>query len=261
MGELLGKRIMITRPRAQAGDFTARLTELGAEVIQFPTIRIVDPTDPKPLRAAVAAADEYEWIVFTSVNGVERFWGELADAGLDTRFLHGVSLCAIGPATAAAIEMHGARADLIPEEYVAEAVVEALSAEMELRGSRILLPRAEVAREVLPEQLRARGARVDEVPAYRTLPDESAVDEARRRLEADEVDVITFTSSSTVRNFVELIGTRTGHARVASIGPITSATAREVGMEVAIEAEEYTVEGLVEAILRHFAGSERRWRQ
>jgi uroporphyrinogen III methyltransferase / synthase len=245
---LFGKTILVTRARAQASGFAAQLEALGAEVVQFPTIRITDPTDPEPLRAAVKQVDGYDWIIFTSVNGVERFWKEMRAAGRDARSLAGVHLCAIGPATGAALEMEGIRADVVPTQFVSEAVVEALAAEVELSGTRVLLPRAEVAREALPVLLRARGATVDEVAAYRTDPDARESAQLRERLRAGEIDLITFTSSSTVRNFVEAVGTSIGRARVASIGPITSATARELGLEVAVEAAEYTIPGLVEAI-------------
>jgi len=253
---LFGKRVVVTRARAQASDFATALEALGAEVVQFPTIRIVDPADPEPLRAAAREADRFDWIVFTSVNGVGRFWSALREGGRDTRALAGVSLCAIGPATGAAIEMEGAHPDLVPERYVAEAVVEALVRETELRGSRVLLPRAEEARSVLPESLRERGAEVVEVVAYRTVPDGAEADEVRRRLVAGEIDLVTFTASSTVRNFVELVGTEIGSAEVASIGPITSATARELGLPVHVEAAEHTIPGLLDAIRAHYAGEE-----
>jgi uroporphyrinogen III methyltransferase/synthase len=249
MAALSGLRVVVTRPRAQAGDFVRALEGLGAEVVDFPTIRIEDPSDPEPLRRAVARCDGFDWIVFTSVNGVERFWHELRAGGADTRALAGVSLCAIGPATAAAIELEGARADLLPDEYVSEAVAEALAEDTELRGARVLLPRAEVARSALPELLRARGAEVVEVAAYRTVADGAGAEEVKRRLRAAEVDVVTFTSSSTVRHFVSLVGTDLGRAIVASIGPITSATARELGLEVEIEAAAYTIPGLTDAIV------------
>ncbi len=249
---LAGKAIVVTRARAQAGEFIEQLQQLGAEVIPFPTIRITDPTDPLPLRGAVAQADTFDWIVFTSVNGVERFWEELRASGRDTRVLAGVSICAIGPATAAAVDEQGARADLVPDEYVAEAVVEALAAETDLQGVRILIPRAEVARSVLPTSLRERGAIVVEVAAYRSKPDGPQAEEMERRLRAGEVHLITFTASSTVRNYVELVGTDTGGARIASIGPITSQTARELGLTVDIEAEDYTIPGLLEAIRRYY---------
>lgn len=251
---LRGVTVMVTRPRLQAASMAAELERLGARVVLFPTIRIEDPADPAPFRAAVSRADGFDWIVFTSVNGVERFWTELREQGGDTRRLAGVSLCAIGPATAAAIEIEGARADAMPDEYVAEGVVDALAAETALPGTRILLPRAQVARRILPDALRARGAEVVDVAAYRTVPDAAEADHARAAVEAGEVDVVTFTSSSTVRNYVELLGATTGGASVASIGPITSDTAREVGLDVEVEAAEYTVPGLIQAIVERFGG-------
>lgn len=250
---LQGKRVVVTRPRAQAADFTAALEALGAEVVPFPTIRIVEPEDREPLLRAAAEADRFDWIVFTSVNGVARFWAALRETGRDTRALAGVSLCAIGPATGAAMEMEGARPDLVPERYVAEGVVEALQEEVELRGSRILLPRAEEARSVLPESLRTRGAEVLEVVAYRTVPDGAATGTLRERLHAGEIDLLTFTSSSTVRNFVQLLGTEVGAAEVASIGPVTSATARELRLPVHVEAPEHTIPGLLRAVTDHYA--------
>jgi uroporphyrinogen III methyltransferase/synthase len=254
---LFGRRVVVTRARAQASDFATSLSRLGAEVIQFPTIRIVEPEDPAPLRRAVREAERYDWIVFTSVNGVQRFWSELRASGRDTRVLGGVSLCAVGAATAAAIELEGARADVVPDEYVAESVVAALAAETDLRGSRVLLARAETARAVLPESLLEMGATVDDVVAYRTVPDGAAAQRVARAIEAGAVDLITFTASSTVRNFVELVGTEIGAATVASIGPITSATAREFGLPVHVEAGEHTIPGLVSAIETHFAGPSR----
>ncbi len=250
---LSGKRIVVTRARAQASDFAAQLEALGAEVIQFPTIRITDPADAEPLRRAAAEADRFDWIVFTSVNGVQRFWRVLREMGRDTRALAGVSLCALGPATAAAIELEGAHADLVPERFVAEAAIEALKAETELRGSRILLPRAEVARSLLPEALRAEGAEVVEVTAYRTVQDGEEAEAVQQRLQRGEIDLVTFTASSTVRNFVDLLGTIPEGVEVASIGPITSGTARELGLTVHVEAEEYTIPGLVRAIREYYA--------
>ncbi len=252
---LFGKRVVITRARAQAADFVRSMEDLGAEVIPFPTIRITDPADPEPLRRAVRQVDGFDWIVFTSVNGVERFWKALRASGGDTRLLGGISLCAIGPATAAAIELEGAQADLVPAEFVAEAVVEALAAEGELGGARILLPRAEVARSTLPDSLRERGAEIVEVSAYRTVPDGARAGRLREGLRRGEVDLLTFTASSTVRNFVDLVGAEVGPAQVACIGPITAGTARELGLPVHVEAESYTIPGLVSAIVTHFESS------
>ncbi|HEX8243093.1 MAG TPA: uroporphyrinogen-III C-methyltransferase [Longimicrobium sp.] len=249
---LSGRRIVVTRARAQASDLAAALEELGAEVVQLPVIRIADPEDPAPLRQAAECAGGFDWIVFTSVNGVSRFFSVLGETGRDARALAGVRVCAIGPATAAEAAKHGIRADLVPGEFVAEAAVEALAA-AGVTGKRILLPRAEVARAVLPDGLRARGAEVVEVTAYRTVQDGAGADEVRRRLEAGEIDLVTFTASSTVRNFAELAGASAGAARVASIGPVTSATVRELGMAVDVEADEYTIPGLVRAVRAFFA--------
>jgi uroporphyrinogen III methyltransferase/synthase len=250
---LFGRRIVVTRARAQASELVSMLTERGAEVLQFPTIRVVKATDSEPLRRAVRQADSYDWIVFTSVNGVQRFWSELRAAGKDTRSLCGVSLCAIGPATAAAIEMEGALADLVPGAFVAEGVIEALREAGDLTGRRVLLPRAEQARSILPEALRDSGAAVDEVVAYRTVLDGGGAEEVRRRLREGRVDLITFTASSTVRNFAQLVGTEIGDARVMSIGPITSATARELGLPVHMEAEVHSIPGLIDALTRYAA--------
>ena len=250
---LFGRRVVVTRARAQASDLVARLAELGAEVVQFPTIRVMKAADSEPLRSAVREADSYDWIVFTSVNGVQRFWAELRAAGKDTRSLCGVSLCAIGPATAAAIELEGAQADLVPGEFVAEGVIAALRETGELQGQRVLLPRTERACSVLPQALRESGAKVDEVVAYQTVLDGAGADDIRRRLQEGRVDLITFTASSTVRNFVDLVGREIGSARVASIGPITSATARELGLPVHLEAEVHSIPGLLDALTRYAA--------
>jgi uroporphyrinogen III methyltransferase/synthase len=251
---LRGRTVMVTRPRAQAGEMARDLERLGARVILFPTIRIEDPDDAGPLREAVGYAESFDWIVFTSVNGVDRFWAELRAQGGDTRRLAGVSICAIGPATAAAIELEGATPDVVPVDFVAEGVVAALAGEADLAGARILLPRAQVARAVLPEALRQHGAEVLEVAAYRTVPDGAEADRARAAIDGQDVDVITFTSSSTVRSYVQLLGARTGGAVVASIGPITSDTAREVGLDVDVEAAEYTVPALIDAIVERLGG-------
>ena len=245
---LSGKRVVVTRARAQASGFAASLRELGAEVVQLPVIRIAPPEDAAPLREAAETAGSFDWIVFTSANGVDRFFAALAEDGRDARALGGVSVCAIGPATAEELAKHGLRADLVPEEFVAEAALEALTAATELAGKRILIPRAAEARAVLPDGLRARGAEVVEVAAYRTVHDGSGADEVRRSLDAGEVDWVTFTAGSTVRSFAALVGADVGRARVASIGPITSATVRELGMRVDVEAAEYTIPGLLGAI-------------
>lgn len=244
---LEGRRVVVTRPRAQASALIEGLEALGAEVVVFPTIRIVPAADPEPLRAAAAAADSFDWIVFTSANGVGAFYGAVRELAREPHELR-PAICAIGPATAAAVEAEGGRPDVVPEEYVGESLVPAMESRSGVRGARVLLPRAEVARAVVPEELRAAGAEVLDVPAYRTVLDGSGAPLVRAALSAGEIDLLTFTASSTVRNFVELVGTEIGAARVACIGPITAATAREVGLPVDVEATEYTVAGLLEAI-------------
>lgn len=248
---LSGRRVLVTRARAQASDLAVLLEALGAEVVQFPVIRIDDPADPAALRAAAARAGEFDWLVLTSVNGVDRFFAALAAEGRDARALGGVRVCALGPATAGALARHGVRADLVPDEFIAEGVIDALTAAGPLEGVRILLPRAEVARAVLPETLRARGAEVTEVAAYRTVPDGAGAERVRAMLARGEIHAVTFTAASTVRNFVELAGTETGGAAIASIGPVTSAAARELGLAVDVEAAEYTIPGLVAALRAH----------
>jgi uroporphyrinogen III methyltransferase/synthase len=250
---LSGRRIVVTRARAQASELAARLVELGAEVVQLPTIRIEAPEDPMPLWRAVDEVAGFDWVVFTSANGVQRFFAVLEETGRDARALATAALCAIGPATAAELAKHGLKADLVPPEFVAEAALEALAAATELEGKRILLPRADIARSVLPDGLRERGAEVVEVAAYRTVRDGAGAEEVRRRLAAGEIDLVTFTAGSTVRSFAELVGTDVGGARVASIGPVTSAAARELGLRVDVEADEYTIPGLVRAIRALYA--------
>ncbi|HYW12021.1 MAG TPA: uroporphyrinogen-III C-methyltransferase [Longimicrobium sp.] len=250
---LSGRRIVVTRARAQASDLAQALETLGAEVIRFPTIRIVPPADGAPLRAAAAEAGSFDWIVFTSVNGVEHFWSALGEQGRDARALGGVKVCAIGPATAVELGRRGIVPDVVPDEFVAEAALQALEAADGLRGKRILLPRAEVARAVLPDGLRARGAEVVDVVAYTTMQDGADAERVRGLIDRGEVDAVTFTASSTVRNFADLVGADVGGAKVASIGPVTSGTARELGLAVDVEAAEYTIPGLVQAIRDFYA--------
>ncbi len=250
---LSGRRIVVTRARAQASDLAQALEALGAEVVQFPTIRIVPPADPAPLRAAAAEAGSFDWIVFTSANGVEHFWYALAEQGCDARALGGVRVCAVGPATAAELGRRGIVPDLVPDEFVGEAALQALEAAGDLRGKRILLPRAEAARAVLPDGLRERGAEVVEVVAYTTVQDGTDAERVRTLLDRGEVDVVTFTASSTVRNFVDLVGADVRGANVASIGPVTSGTARELGLAVDVEAAEFTIPGLVRALQDFYA--------
>jgi uroporphyrinogen III methyltransferase/synthase len=246
---LFGKRIIVTRARTQASQLAARLSALGADVIEAPAIR-VEPLDPGPLRTALAALGDYRWAVFTSRNAVEITWRELLARGLDARAFAGVKLVAVGPATADALSERGLLADVVPERYVAEGIVDSLRARDDVRGTRVLYPKAEGARDVIPAELRAMGADVDEVPVYRSVPDPAGVSAARDALDGGGVDIITFTSSSTVRFFVESVGLDAARrARIVSMGPITSETARALGFEVTAEARQATIDSLVDAVL------------
>jgi uroporphyrinogen III methyltransferase / synthase len=249
---LFGRRVVVTRARAQAGELSAELEMLGAEVHEFPTIEIRPPEDFGPLDAAIGELDSFAWIVFTSVNGVEAFLERLGHHGLDLRAVpRGARLAAIGPATARKIEEAGLRVAVVPEEYRAEALIGAIGA---LAGERILVPRAKVAREILPEKLREAGAEVIVVPAYESVPSSEGKEELSRRLLSGEIDCVTFTASSTVENFVGAFGAGEAvrllsETRVACIGPITAETARKHDLRVDVAAEEYTISGLVEAVV------------
>lgn len=260
-GPLAGSTVAVTRTRAQASALSARLRALGASVVELPTIDIVPPPSYDEADACIARLAGYRFIVFTSANGVEAFFRRLALAGLDSRALACARIAAIGPATAEELAAHGVAADFVPGEYRAEAVADVLIEAGLARGDWVLVPRALEAREALPRMLRARGARVDVAPVYRTVPPPRAsVEPALSRMAAGEVDAVTFTSSSTVRNFVGLargLGpdgkALLEHLDFYSIGPITTATARDEGLSVAAEAEEYTIVGLVNAIAEHRA--------
>ena len=254
--ELAGKRIVITRARQQASVLREALEACGAEVIEVPTIEIRDPGSWEPLDAAVRRLDEFHFLLLTSVNGVRNFLGRLRAGGRDVKDLGCLEVGAIGPATAAALHEAGIKVDFVPREYRAEGLLESLAGR-DLRGKSFLIPRAKVARDVVPRVLQERGAHVEVMEAYQTV---------RPTLQSGELqgvltplpDVITFTSSSTVTNFVELLDEANlrDHiqgAAIASIGPITSATARGLGFEVTVEAAEFTIPGLVSAIRGLFA--------
>ncbi len=245
---LAGKRVVVTRARHQAAEFIEALESLGADVVAFPTIRIVPPEDPEPVRRALAELEEYDWLVLTSPNGVVRFWEELERAGRSARSLDGLRIACVGTSTAAVVEARGARVSLVPVKHVGEGLLEAMVASGPLAGVRVLLPRAAEAREVLPEGLREQGARVDEVAVYRTVPDTEGAAAMRARLDAGQVDVVTFTSSSSVQNFVEAVGGDVTGVSAAVIGPVTGDTARELGFEVIVEAEPHTIAGLVQGL-------------
>lgn len=249
---LFGRRILVTRAREQASDFKAMLAELGADCIEFPTIGIAPPPSWEPLDSAVAKLSSYDWVIFTSVNGVRFFMERLRNAGLDSRELKGVRIAAIGPKTAEALEGCGLRPDLVPAEYRAESILTGLAGEG-AAGKRFLLPRAMVARDVLPATLREQGATVDVAPAYQTVLPTGRSEEILRLLRGGEIDCLTFTSSSTVSNFFSLFNKEEvlpflEAPVVACIGPITAETARKFGLSVDVIPEEYTIPGLAAAI-------------
>ncbi|HEY9428836.1 MAG TPA: uroporphyrinogen-III C-methyltransferase [Gemmatimonadaceae bacterium] len=246
---LFGRRIIVTRARSQASQLAERLATLGADVIEAPAI-LIEPLDPVPLRTALGSLGDYGWAIFTSRNAVEITWGELNALGLDTRAFAGTKVVAVGPSTAAALAERGIAADVIPERFVAEGVVDVLRRRSDIRGARVLYPRAEGARDVIADELAKLGAMVLAIPIYRSVPDPAGVRAAREALEGGTVDVVTFTSSSTVRFFVESIGIDAARrATIVSMGPITSETARTLGLEVAAEAREATIDSLVNAVV------------
>ena len=258
---LSGRRVLVTRAREQSAELVDRLLDLGAEPVEAPTIRITPPDDYGPLDTACATAASFDWIVFTSVNGADAFLQRLLAGPRDIRALGGVRLCAIGPATAGRLRRHGLKVDVMPAEHRAEAVFEALRQAGRLVGARVLLARADIAREMLADALRAAGAVVTEATAYRTVrADGWSGPELYALLRERPVDVVTFTSASTVRNFAEILGTESAAAllaatRVASIGPVTAAAATELGIETTIMPAAYTIPALVDAIADHFAGA------
>jgi len=247
---LFQTRIVVTRAREQAGRLSEMLREQGAYVIELPTIEIRPPEDWGPLDSAIAELESYHWALFTSANGVRFFIERLDASGKDLRHLRG-KVCAIGPATAERLRSLHVKVDLMPEEYVAESVLRAFESE-DLAGKRILLPRAKVARDLIPVELTRRGAVVSIVPAYQTVvPEESAKLAAEIFGSDSKPHWITFTSSSTVRNFARLCRVEClSGVRIASIGPVTSRTVQELGLRVDLEPEQYTMEGLVEALVR-----------
>jgi uroporphyrinogen III methyltransferase/synthase len=249
---LAGRRIVVTRARAQASDLVQRLTLLGAEVVCVPVIRIEPLPDLAPLRRALAALATYDWVVFTSANAVDVACTEPAAFA-------GIAVAAIGPATAAALQRLGVRVTLVPEPHVAEALVSALAARG-VAGKRILVPSAERARPVLGDGLRAAGAVVDVIPVYRTVAEDGAGATLAQDLESGAVAAVTFTSSSTVEHFTALVGARaagSGRYVAAVIGPVTAATARELGVARGglVEADPSTTDGLVAALTRHFGAA------
>lgn len=249
---LFGKRVLVTRTRRQASALSQALAEAGAEPIELPAIEIEPRADPASVQAARDAlrAGAYAWAVFTSANGVELFFGHLRERGLDARAFGSALVVAIGPGTAEALASEGITADVVPENFVTEGLLRAL-VEHELTGRRVLVPRAEGARRELIEGLESLGARVDELTLYRSAVPREPDAEGLRRLRAGEVDIVTFASSSAVRNLVEILGGDLETLRgplIACIGPITAKTAEEVDLTVGLVSEEHTIAGLVAAL-------------
>jgi uroporphyrinogen III methyltransferase/synthase len=257
---LSGRRIVVTRSREQAGELVEMLEECGAEAIQAPTIRIAAPEDVEALDRACRHAGDYSWIVFTSANAVDSFMQRLLATG-DIRDLKGVRLCAIGPSTAERLARYGLRVDLTPPESRSEAVIDALRGTGPVKGLRFLLPRADIAREVLADQLREGGAEVSEVVAYRTLlaiGDRDGDHDIYRMLLDRQIDAVTFTSASTVKNFAKIFGEEQAAdllntTVVASIGPVTAEAAQQLGINTTVMPERYTIADLVTALVEHFS--------
>ena len=251
---LFGRKVVVTRASDRVSTFARELRALGAEVIEFPTIETVAPDSYATLDASIARLAEFGWIIFTSATGVEAFIERMKTLQKDIRTMGTARLAAIGPATAAALKEYALLVDAMPAEYRGEAIVDAIGAE-KIREARILIPRAQVAREVLAKMLLEWGAaEVVVAPAYKTVvPSGVALDRMRQTLSASGYDLVAFTSSSTASNFAEIVGKPAPPAKAAAIGPITAATATELGFEVVAMPREYTIPALVDAIRDYFA--------
>jgi uroporphyrinogen-III synthase len=256
---LHGIRVLVGRARHQAGALSVQLRKLGANVLEIPFIEIRKPRSFKPLDSTLRNLASYDWLILTSVNGVEAMWERLGKLGLTKKSLGHLKIAAIGPATKKSIEKRGSRVDVMPEEYVAESVVKSLREQV--NGKRVLLVRAKVARDVIPRELRKAGARVEVVEAYETVVPKSSRVQLRKALHNAQTrpDIVTFTSSSTVKNFVTLLPAPAARSRkrpaylegikLASIGPVTTATLRDLRLGVDLEAKQYTIPGLIAAIV------------
>jgi uroporphyrinogen III methyltransferase/synthase len=254
---LFGKKILVTRSREQASELSELLRELGAIPIEFPTIEVIPPENWADVDHCLPQMMVYDWIIFTSVNGVRFFLDRLFALGRDLRDLKGPRICAIGPKTAEALGALKLKVDFVPSEYRAESIFEGLHKE-NLKGKKVLIPRAKVARDILPRELKRAGALVDVVEVYRTIRPEGQAEKVYKLLVQKSISALTFTSSSTVSNFVEMVGKEnvgkiTAGIPIASIGPITAAKAKSLGMETSIMPQEYTIPSLVEALVDHFS--------
>ena len=251
---LFGKTIIVTRSRDQASVFSDQLIELGANVLEYPTINITDPDDFGPLDRELENLGSTDWLIFTSVNGVDAFFNRIFELGRDVRDLTGVKICSIGPSTTERIKGFHVSIDCQPPKYVAESVVEALKKVEEIKGKRFLMPRTDIARSYIPQELEKLGAEVSDIVAYKTVLATDGDNIVLDKLKDGEVDIVTFTSASTVKNFVKIIGEDNlssfkNNVQFASIGPITNESAKEMDIEISIKAEEYTIPGLVQAIV------------
>ncbi len=255
VGSLQGRRIVVTRAREQAGDLVRALQEHGAEAVIAPVIRIEPLDNLGALRAALTGLSAYRWVVFTSQNAVQIVFDRLVAWGLTPRVFSSTAVAAIGTATADALTVRGVVPAVIPAEFVAEALAEALIQRGALGGARVLIPSAEDAREALAAGLRRHGATVENIAVYRTVSVQADLSGLAKDINRGRIDAVTFTSSSTVRSFVALVGrpaATSGRFVAATIGPITADTARELGIREIIEAEPHTVPGLVESLARRF---------
>ncbi|MFN2397555.1 MAG: uroporphyrinogen-III C-methyltransferase [Gemmatimonadaceae bacterium] len=251
---LFGRRVVVTRARSQASGLAAALADAGADVLEFPVIRI-EPINAEALMQVVSHLGDYDWLVFTSQNAVARVWNVLRERGLDARAFCGSRLCAVGPATASALEARGLVPDVVPSRFLATHLVECMSELEDVRAARIFFARAEGASDVIANGLRAIGATVDDLAAYRTVPDDAGALELCARIDNGEVDLVTFSSGSTVHNFVAAVGVeRARRVRAVSIGPVTSAAAGQAGIDVTAEASEATIPALVAAAVRALPG-------
>jgi uroporphyrinogen III methyltransferase / synthase len=251
---LFGKGIVVTRPDKQAYDLGALLEREGARVFHFPTIKIGPPRNWRSLDTSINKLDTYNWIIFTSANGVQYFFERLFVLGKDIRDLRGIKICCIGPATAKQVQAKGIRVDLIPKQYISEGILQSF-ASINMRGQTVLIPRAAQARDILPDGLTKAGATVDVATAYETVGSEKKKKELRAMLAHNNIHVITFTSPSTVTNFLQIMGrgfSLPEEVKIACIGPVTAATANEAGLSVDIMQDEYTMEGLVQSLARYF---------
>jgi uroporphyrinogen III methyltransferase/synthase len=254
---LTGKNILITRAREQWGDFLTQLKKLGAEVIEFPTIEIAPPTRWKELDQAIDRLKSYDWLIFTSANGVNFFWQRLKERGKAPHLPQPLKVCAIGPTTADRLKTKGVSVHYVPKEFIAESILQGFK-KVRMEGKRILLARAKKARDILPKGLRKMGAEVDVVEVYRTVRPKGGSKKMKKLLTEEKIDVITFTSSSTVNHFTDLLKKEdlkklVKGTAIACIGPVTARTAKEWGLEVQIQPKQYTIPALTRAIAEYFA--------